>query len=603
MQSPDTTCPDCGWLMWSRHHPGALTADQVALHEAVLSERSRILDMVALLRAVHGPHGIDADVSDELVSLVRHNASADSERMRLNREVEAREEAEYPGDDEAVRRAVDGLALRGDALVLVEAGFDAVSVELLRTDALGVVRRVPSAASTLPWATLWPGVAGLPTAERWFHLAGGIGAGIPPAAEELDTSADRLAGEVTALAPGMPVVLIRRTVGWRLADRFTRRLAGRLRPAAEFTRAREAAPLADRLDELADAVPLRHPYDVVLATVDASGAVATGRHPLFPAGVRAPADGELVVLGAPGATAAAVVPVVATLPDGTHLPLVAHRLPLAPVRPSTVRYRLLAPGRIECLASTSTTVDQREVDRVFAALPATLSPPPRVDLVFAIELGGDTDAVEQRIALAMKSIHVATTSYPRMGGLRVGLVGYAPHQLDERPRPDGEQLLRIQPLQDPARAGAALAGWTPSGRAGYALATSLEDALAASGALEWRHERRVLVVLGVRPPHVHRGPGPVRACPDGVEHARAVAELDRLGVRRVVAGGQPDLATVPLASRRTQEWSRSAWSLVADDRLPADIEPDRLLEALGLGPDPDHAGFALALHAVDGGAP
>jgi hypothetical protein len=271
----------------------------------------------------------------------------------------------------ALTRLVAG---QTDAIAFVEIGPDAVSVQTVVTDALGVPARLPDdslagrlVGDSLAWTSILPLLPGNPDL-RYLQMAGGVGSGRDAGSGDEDPGPATLiaavddairpalarltAAAAAAAAVGRPgrgsgdpggsdssphgaphrldTVLVRRTYCWPLLDAAVARGRAVLRPVAEVVAAPDAGSLAEVVDDMVTRAPLRYGYDLVLVEVDRrTGAVHPRPCQLFPPGAA----------GQPGARpvkAVTVAPVSGHAARHLALPIVARRGPVTDWRDLTV---------------------------------------------------------------------------------------------------------------------------------------------------------------------------------------------------------------------------------------------------------------------------
>ena len=367
-------CGRCGWELIGGYQLGpASEADRRDL-AARLAAGQRDHDLRAAARAA-GPAGSrDQALLMRLTGLVRGGPPSPGKVEQVVAQVDADEPPPARTSAGIVFALTRLVAGKTDAIAFVEIGRDAVSVQTVVADALGVPARVSEKSlpgrlvgDSLAWTSILPLLPAVPDL-RYLRMAGGVGSGsdagpgpgdaghaaliaavddaIRPALARL-TAAAAAAAAVGRAARGsddpggtdssphgaphrLDTVLVRRTEGWPLLDAAVARGRAALRPVAEIVAAPDAGSLAEVVDDMVTHAPLRYGYDLVLVEVDRrTGAVSPRAYQLFPPGAA----------GRPGVRPVKVVTVAPVPGHATRhlaLPIVARRGPVTDWRDLTV---------------------------------------------------------------------------------------------------------------------------------------------------------------------------------------------------------------------------------------------------------------------------
>ncbi|MEV7852958.1 hypothetical protein [Streptomyces sp. NPDC088183] len=552
------SCAVCGRRLHDDPVLGELTASELAAAETALQAAEHAWDLRALTLAAPGP-----DDHPRLAAVIRGGPPQGDEAERSG--------TGLPGDLPA--RAGHGAPLdalrHGSAeLSFVECAPDGLHLTRVTFTEAGIP--VLRDTDSTPWRTVVPALDADATLRR-FQLAGGNGT-LPPVDRHAFDDAVR-----GWLAPGLPTapesaaVLLRPAPGWELLRRaaavVARDQAVRLElptdgAASEGSGrlgeepARRAA--ADRVRRLLRTLPLLADHTLLLARADRdTGAVRPHSHVLFPAGSRlAPgetATAEVTVYGGATGHTPLHLPVLAGIPaaDGNGAPAVTvHRLKVGALEPARLTFVLRGPGEVDLVAPASERSPEQsfvDVPRLLSGLPRRMVRPPRLDLLFTVELSGaDLAETEERLAFVRDVAALLARRDHAGTAVRVGAVGHYDHTDYESTWAKEGTLLRAPVLaRPPAELPRALAGWAPALRRQDTV-SSLEDALHAVASLSAGHSGtaracRVLLVVGRRPPAPSRQHGVVRACPRGTDWRAALARLRADGFRvRPVRIPRPD---------------------------------------------------------------
>lgn len=569
----DELCVVCRWRLSGEYVLGDVTPRRQREFEAGLSAAQRQLDLAAVARAASAYGRADPELAARLTGFARGDPNPAPpgpapEDFRPPA-------AAPPGVQPDVAAALHNLAERkSEELLFVGVGPDGIGWARVEVGVAGLPE-ITAARHLGGWASLGAQLA----ADQdlcLFQLAGGVGR----APDDGPITADRglavaasAAIEPGAFAARAGVVLVRRAVGLPLLDRVTDELRWRWRPLAEVL-APGRSPLAEVVTGLLASAPLRDPVVLLVALVDrGSGRVRLGARPLFPAGGLPGADGGrsgLVAVTADQSGSGQVcLPVaVARGGDRDDWPVLATgQVALAPGRQARVGVSLAPSGAVS-FASPATVIADPGEDRfgrdVRAQLPAELPLVKPVDVVCAVELGGDTEAAEERIEFVAALIEVLAKRIIPGTPLRVGLVGVEDHDPWEPERPPA-----ACPLTTPDQAAAELRRWRPAGT-GLSLAAPLEDALAVAVGLGWAQARRVLLMFFARPPH------PARSCSAGHDWEDLLARERNTRQIEVFVAVEQARWKETLAAGGSREWAERAWAVLGQDGLGGLIERDDL---------------------------
>ena len=616
----DAICDRCGWELRGGYVVGWASPDDERELAAQITDARRRHDLRAAVHAAGSRGHRDHEVLSRLSRLARGGRPRASEINSAIAEIDAEEPLVWPvamGTGFALRRLV---AEDIEAIAFVEISPDAVSVEILVTDELGVPVRKPGSDS-LAWPTVLPMIPADDDLRR-FLFAGGIGtahlagtadpAALAAAVEEtvghvvtqLVTAATAHAGHGRTrdlgaaphrVSPRIDTVLVRRSRRWPILEVAAARARGILRPVAEIVAAPPAGTLAQVVTDVARQAPLRYGYDLILVDVHQGGrAVQIDRWPLFAAGFAARADerpaAEAIVKAPEHPADRLALPVVARRgADQAHWPLVGMAV-IDGTTQETIRLqvRLAAPGHVSIRA----TPDVARNDSSGPRWPALLSSlPPRLpskldlDLAVLVELGGSVRAVADRVALARGLV-----SSLQSAAVRIAVIGYRDHfgvhRLDARMTSEMLIVGGWPECIQGAYSALDRADWWQAVKVGDDHAAPLEDALVslAEQPQPWRPAaRHALLVLGSRPPHPSRvdphGDARWAPCPHGLAWQHA---LDRLRheqqIERITVLDQHAYAT------QTDDDTARAWKELGADGLFSieTAEPRQLAQALGL---------------------
>ncbi|MFE7302425.1 hypothetical protein [Streptomyces sp. NPDC057579] len=588
-------CAVCGWRLHGDLVLGALTAQDLADAEAALGAAEHAWDLRAAALAARDP-----DERRRLDDIVRGGPPEPDEGVPDTPETVPATSWHGPELDELCQG-------RPEELSFVEAAADGLHLTRVGVTEAGIP--VPYDAGSVTWRAVLPAFDTGETLRR-FQLAGGRGTLPPVDRGEFDAAVE---GWLTASLPADPepvVVLLRPPPGWELLRRAAAVVA-RTRPVrlelavdgvwldepsedacpmpspwrgrAEDALERRAA-LA-RVRRLLRTLPLLADHTLLLARADRdTGAVRPHSHVLFPAGSRLGPDEtvttEVIVYGGAAGHAPLHLPVLAGAPaaDGSGAPVVTvHQVTVGALEPARLTFVLRGPGEVDLVAPAAHK-DGRlpepavlDIPRLLSRLPRRMVRPPRLELLFTVELSGaDRAETEERLAFVRDVAALLARRDHDGSAVRVGAVGHYDHADYESTWAKEGTLLRAPVLaRPPAELPAALAGWAPAPRRQDAV-SSLEDALHQVASLPARHPGdaevcRVLLIVGHRPPAPPRQHGVVPACPRATDWRTALTRLRADGFR-VLARVDAPAGPVPDAeSARAERYATEAWRTLGAD--------------------------------------
>ncbi len=557
---PDERCAECGWVLRAAPRPGPVT-DQLREDFTVrLNAARQRLDVRVAAR-------ISAD--PEPYRRYIRGGPPDSGEWAAARRA-ARQDAGDAIDDTGLRVTLSQLlaGLRPDTeTTVVEVGHEGITVTRISLDRFGSSRLDRCADKA--WTTMLPMLSTVEP-ERYFQLAGAISA--------LDRLAiwSRLRSDIPDIPAGHPLVICR-LAGWLIPE-WAASVAAR--PGASLVRTAGTAasvPALTLLGKLAAEAPLRCPYQLLVAVIDAeSGAVETRAQQLFPQGAEPGAESRLSLRSLPGDHA-----------DTTLAVFAGHEargepLALFSATPPTAEFELHAvlagPGRVQIVepadhrAHLKAWAEVRESipDRVdLLAVPA--------DLVCAIDLSGPNDLVSARRRLIRRLLEILATEYPESAQLRVAVLTCTDHHF-QRAR---EYLPVVQGKEfGPALDAQAWLSRQTAADELYPLAAPVEDLLHEAsllllGSRQNGRAARLLTVAGRRPHPYPQGGGRILRCPLKYQWREIAGELAGPITARCVA--------VTDAFPR-DDTLNAIWRDVGPAGLHAlpDVTPQLIAEDLGL---------------------
>jgi len=547
-----------------------------------------------------------------------------------------------PGIDFALARLVAG---KVGATAFVEVGPDAIAMQVLGVDELGVPALRPEAGQSVPWTAILPELD-VPDSLRYKRMADGVDA--IPGGQSVDTAVEQKLWLLTKTAatdsqsPGtasrLDVVLVNRACSWPLLVAAAARARAMLRPIAEVIVTRRTRALPELVRALAVRAPLRYGYDLVVAEVDPTTHLVNPRtRQLFPAGTS-------VLPGTPPETSINVSPVTGHTAKVVALPIVARRGPVSDLRDvgtlaehrplitmagldaGTRRsvqlgVRLTGPGCVRIVPPQGvrlTAAGEPGWPELMKELPYQLrpknepwhlSPPGSLDLAILVELGGTGEDVAARVRLARDLV----SRFQGVQEARIAAVGYRDHWVGYHPDAnwkrgrEAEALLVGCPRMSTQAEAAAMLdmpGWWDAAPVHRPHAAPLEDALELLAGANWgwrSDSRHVIVVIGSRPPHPARSaeagwyhPAP-RLCRYGRDWRDAVNRLQK--VHPVDCYTVLDKA--PAFGYDADTWqdfgARQRYLLGQGSRRRVADVSRRLAEASGLVPPPPRTPVRLAI--------
>jgi hypothetical protein len=487
----------------------------------------------------------------------RPRAGTVTEDMRRDFDagLRAARKARAERDEKELRAALSALvaAVRPDSKgAVVAVGLDGIELITVSLDAA----EVPRVADgwRLDWADVLPG---LPRDKRGRddRLIDGL-----PALSRAATAAfvrDRL-----PRTHAYPALIVCRPKSAQVLEAAAEAIAG-AGPAARLLRVPGlgAAPVRDLVARAAAWDPLRRPYYLLTAHVDArTGDVRPVPRQLFATGTVRGARARLPLRWMPEGMADITLAVFAGngRDDWSRArPLALYRVPLPEEADPEILAVLDGPGRVSIARPAGADRHPDPWPDVFRQIPARVVVAARspVDLVCAIDLSGTADAVGRRKALARDLIHLASREYPGRR-LRAAIVTCTDHVFGRERGGEYLPVIDASELDTAEQALEWLAG-AKSTDIKYRLCAPVEDLLKAAGALimgSMRLGRRPgLLVLAGRPPHPFpEGTTGKNACPRRIDWKKVVPELDEAGVRRAVVVDE----LPPARSVERAEWSR-----------------------------------------------
>lgn len=587
-------CARCGATMWAGPWLGEPTAEHRRRFADDLAAARRRHDLAAAGRAATRTNCELA----QLVSLIRGDDPTDEElaAARKPRPATATEPVWA-----ALAPALSWLTedpTQTRTLVLVDIDSEDVRVLNLQSDrwgaphARGSVRR-------FEWAAL---LTKSPESEveALFLLAGGIGRRYPDGYGLTDDAYTAIDAAATAGIRGqVQAHVLHRLPGWPVPDQL----------AHLFTRATRHCTHGPRLDDtFADAAathtPLREDYRLVAVAVDRRGATKPVTIRIFGRGDTAGAAASVAVT-APHGARELVLAVVAGDERTPPARLPAVDVIRAPVGSAhvTVQFRLHGPGAVspaEPAGGRSDADATRSWPNLLTGVPPVYTfPNDAMDIVFAVELGGDDATVDRRLALIAQVIETVARRHPNPAGVRAAVVGYRDHAVGRR---RGKEDVR-QPsppvfgsLTDAGGTVRTLVATQPI--APYEA--PLEDALAAAAQIRWRDPAvaRRLLLVGSRPPHDGND---VTVCPNGYHADTELARLNKLNVQRLAIWDKPDWADnrAPRPTKVAEFWQQKLSNPGSTLELTAELTAESVItEARLLRPTKSHT--ALRFPIVNG---
>ncbi|MFC9244711.1 hypothetical protein ACFT7S_11965 [Streptomyces sp. NPDC057136] len=582
-------CAVCGWRLNGDLVLGALTAQDLADAEAVLGAAEHTWDLRAAALAARNP-----DEHRRLGDIVRGGQPKPDEAVPETTETVPATSGHGPALDELCQGRLEELSF-------VEAAADGLHLTRVGVTEAGIP--VPYDAGSVTWRAVLPSFDS-GEALRRFQLAGGCGTLPPVDRGEFDAAVEEWLAASLPADPEPVVVLLRPPPGWELLRRaaavVARTCAVRLELALEEVmlcgpsededsmpspwRGGAEGPLErpavlGRVRRLLRTLPLLADHTLLLARADRdTGAVRPHSHVLFPAGSRLgpgeTATTEVTVHGGTAGHAPLHLPVLAGAPaaDGSGAPIVTvHQVTVGALEPARLTFVLRGPGEVDLVASAAHKGGRLpepavlDVPRLLSRLPRRMVRPPRLELLFTVELSGaDRAETEERLTFVRDVAALLAHRDHDGTAVRVGAVGHYDHADYESAWAKEGTLLRAPVLaRPPAELPAALSDWAPAPRRQDTV-SSLEDALHQVASLPARHPGdtevcRVLLIVGRRPPAPPRQHGVVPACPRATDWRTALNRLRADGFRVLArvdapAGPAPDAASVRAARYAAEAW-------------------------------------------------
>jgi hypothetical protein len=501
---------------------------------------------------------------------------------QLRRDFEARlaraREDQASRDERALRAAlgqVVAAARPGSEATVITLGKDQIEASAVYLDRADtpLVRD----AGNVAWKAVMPQLPDLESA-RHERLA----------RSSTVTDADQVAALVRgelASARGEGLLVVTQPAGWRTLEAVADAIARAARPAARVVRVAGpgGVPVSRLLAEEAAAAPLRRPYYLLTASVEATtGEVRPRPRQLFDVGATQGTQRVLALRRMPGDMADTTLAIFAG--DGLTDWSAATPLAMYQVQPPaglecTVRTVLDGPGQVRVTEPAGAVPHPDTWKQVFRRIPArvvTATSP--VDLVCAIDLAGDMDTVLLRKALVRQLVELLDGEYPAERLLRVAIVTCTDHVFGRKRGGESEQVIQGCGLGGGAEAISWLSrteGVARSGRHCAPVEDLLSESLRLLAASPRLGRRPRLVTLAGRLPHPYpQPPTDEPACPLKIDWRKVVGELDGLSVRYTVVGDE-------LPSRGGARASWDQLGPAGQYSLPA-ATARQLAESLGL---------------------
>ncbi|MEU8509161.1 hypothetical protein AB0C40_31565 [Streptomyces brevispora] len=586
-------CAVCGWRLHGGPVLGALTAQDLADAEAALGAAEHTWDLRAAALAARDP-----DEYRRLGEIVRGGPPKPDGTVPGTPETAPATSGHGPALDELCQGRLEELSF-------VEVGADGLHLTRVGVTEAGIP--VPYDGGSVTWRAVLPSFDS-GEALRRFQLAGGCGT--LPAVDrgEFDAAVEEWLTTSLPADPEPVVVLLRPAPGWELlrcaAVVVARTCSVRLElvsgtvglggPAESEDsnpppwRGTEG-PLKRRaalggVRRLLRTLPLLADHTLLLARADRdTGAVRPHSHVLFPAGSRLgpgeTATTEVTVHGGAG-HAPLYLPVLAgaAAADGSGAPTVTvHQITVGALEPARLTFVLRGPGEVDLVASVAHKGGRLpepavlDVPRLLSRLPRRMVRPPRLELLFTVELSGaDRAETEERLTFVRDVAALLVHRDHDGTAVRVGAVGHYDHADYESTWAKESTLLRAPVLaRPPAELPEALSGWAPAPRRQDTV-SSLEDALHQAASLPAGYPGdtevcRVLLIVGRRPPAPSRQHGVVPACPHATDWRTALTRLRADGFRVLARVDAPAGPAPDAASTRAARYAAEAWRALGAD--------------------------------------
>ena len=460
-------------------------------------------------------------------------------RREFDTQLSRAKKAQAEQDDRALAAALREVITElrtGRETAVIEVGPDRIEMTYAFLDAAQSPQVRPGWKAT--WSSLLPN---LPSGQQGRQAQ--LSAGQPGLDDE------QVATLVRARFPavgGVGALVVCRPVGWRVLAAAAQAVARATRPPARVLpmAGPGGTPVRALLTEAAGSAPLRQGYYLLTATVNAAtGDVRLQPRPLFAAATKPGASAQVPLRRMPGDVADTTLAVFAG--DGvtdwtTASPLALFRVPVPTDPQPQALVRLAGPGRVELDAAAEAQPLAPDAwaevcQRVPRRVSTTASP---VDLVCAVDLSGDFEAVRLRKKLAGDLIQLLDNEYQQPGQLRVAIVTCTDHVFG------GDRGAEFQPVTDTSRPVnaadalrwlAAKEGVNPEDRHCAPVEDLLDEAcfLLKHSAPNGRRPR--LLTLAGRPPHPFpQRAGRMVACPRRISWEQVVRDLDAGDVRYAV---------------------------------------------------------------------
>jgi hypothetical protein len=368
---------------------------------------------------------------------------------------------------------------------------------------------------------------------------------------------DRIAALLRDRLPPWPdngALVVCRAAGGQVLEAAAEAVTRATRPAPRLLHVAgtNGTPARSMLAEAAAKAPLRRPYYLLTAAVDArTGDVHLRPRQLFAVGARPGAEATLTLRRMPGDAADTTLAIFAGngRADWSKVkPLAMYQVPVVP----SFRAVLGGPGRVQ-ITKPAREVEPSTWAQVYRRIPsrvATTSSP--VDLVCAIDLSGPVEVVLKRKGLVRDLIQLLVNEYPDERQLRVAIVTCTDHVFGRGRGKEDQPVTDRSELGSAAEALAWLATTEGVNRKDFHC-TPVEDLLQESLNLLTPRRRPRLITLAGRPPHPYpqRADGTM-ACPLKFDWRLIVGELDGLGARYAVVVD----ALPPVRAPERADWNR-----------------------------------------------
>jgi hypothetical protein len=497
---PETQCRECGWALRVPLRAGPVTTEMRQEFTARLDDARRQLDtrVAARIQADPGPY-----------QRYIRGGPPNATQWAAAQQAACQDVGDATDDDglcAALARVLDGLQL-GAETAIVEVGAEGVTITKVSLDRFGSPRLDRCAEKA--WTAILP-MLSTAELERHFQLAGAI--------SQLDRRSiwDHLRRGLPQIPGGGPLVICR-TAGWLIPEWAASVAAIGLGASLVRTIGTvDSVPAGTFLATLADGVPLRCAYSLMVAVVDSgSGEVDTQTRELFGPGAVPGAEADLSLRRLPSDHEDTALAIFAGDGDLGE-PLALYSVPLPDAPSFEFQAILEGPGRVRIVQPDDAVTHPRSWAEVRARIPhrVDVATVPG-DLVCAVELSGPADGVRTRLRLVRRLLELMATEYPDPAQLRVAVLTCTAHRFE--PAREYLPVVRGKEL-GPALDAAAWLSRQTAADVGYPLAAPIEDllheaSLLLAGSRPDGRAPRLLTVAGRRPhPYPQGDERPLR-CP------------------------------------------------------------------------------------------